>query len=360
MDLRLNVDNERLINSIKTAIACLLGFFAAHFFNLPMAAWVLITIIVVMSTQINVGGVVIKSTMRLLGTLVGALASGLVLLVYDDHTLAVTVFLFLSIFIFSYIAGSPKDISNVGLLGAATVVMIVLSDDPTYKTAILRFIEISIAILIAFIVSKFLFPIHAYQKIYEAIAATLENYIELYQLVWIQDTGTQAFLEKEEKIIAIFATQRKLMHEAGNELSKKSLDKATYANILTSQREIFRYICFIHHALIKLETGLPLEKQVSLFNQHVYFWLEQLAKSLRERHLTLDINDISNHELLPLIREFENMPTLPSEQHLILDAFFFCALNLVRELRNLTRLIGLLIEKQKKPPRLKGFKMRKF
>lgn len=353
MELHVQVNKDRLINSVKTAIACLTGFFIAYLFDLPVTAtaWILITIVVVMSAQINVGGVIIKSTMRFLGTLAGALASGLVLISFGDQTLTITIFLFISIFLFSYLASSSEEISNAGLLGAATVVMILLSQDPNYQTAIARFIEISLAIFIAFLVSKFIFPIHAYEKIYETIAENLENYIKLYELLWKQGINTQVFLEQEVKIINIFAVQRKLMREAKNELTTRSANQRTYHKILTSQREVFRYICLMHHALLKSNLSPDIEKQLSLFNQHVYFWLEQLVKGLKNEGFKLKSDLITNTELVPLIQGITQASLPSSSQQLALDAFFFCALNLVKELRNLTRLVTLLINRRKKQKR---------
>lgn len=354
MDLHLPIEKDRLINSIKTAIACLIGFFIAEFFELPMSAWILMTIIVVMSAQINVGGVVIKSSMQFIGTIAGALVAGIVLVFFHDKTIPLTIILFLSIFGFSYLASSQRDVSNVGLLGATTVIMVLLSQDPSYKTALLRFLEIMLGVSIAFIMSKFIFPIHAYKKIYDSIADTMEGCLQLYGLLWKEGNENQdLFAEEEAKIINIFVVQRKLVKEAMNELSTRTANKLTYSKILKSQREIFRYICLMHHALTKLQFIPDLEDQLSLFNQHVYLWLEQIVKGLKENNFKLESDKITNKELIPLIKGFtQASPPSPSQQ-LALDAFFFCALNLVRELRKLTRLLMLLLEKQGRKRRIK-------
>lgn len=346
MKLRIQLDKDRVINSIKTATACLIGFFIAYFFELPMSAWILITIIVVMSAQINVGGVVIKSSMQFIGTIAGAFISGIVLVFFHDQTIPLTVILFLSIFGFSYLASSQRDVSNIGLLGATTVIMILLAQNPTYKTALLRFLEIMLGVGIAFIMSKFIFPVHAYQKIYDSIADTMEGCLHLYESLWQSKNSEQDFFSEEEsKIINIFAIQRKLMREAINELSTKSVNKLTYNKLLKSQREIFRSICLMHQALVKIQFIPELNEQLDRFNQHVHLWLDEIVKGLKENNFKLESNTITNEELIPLIKGFtQASPPSPSQQ-LALDAFFFCTLNLVRELRRLTRLITLLIEK---------------
>lgn len=347
MELRLKLDRDRLLNSAKTAVACLLGFFIARIFELPMSAWILITIIVVMSAQINVGGVVIKSSMQFIGTIIGALVSGIVLVFFKDQIVPLTCILFISIFAFSYIASNQRETSNIGLLGATTIIMILLAQEPTYKTALLRFLEIILGVSLAFVMSKFVFPIHAYQKIYDNIASIMDGCFQLYEALWENTHNEQdQFEEKEVSIINVFAAQRKLAREAVSELSSKTANQITYAKILKSQREIFRYICLMHQALTKIPPTLELEKHLSLFNQHVYLWLEQLVKGLKNNDFKLESGKITNKELIALIKGFTQTSPPSSSQQLALDAFFFCALNLVRELRRLTRLITLLVEKQ--------------
>ncbi|EKD75006.1 MAG: hypothetical protein ACD_44C00259G0003 [uncultured bacterium] len=388
--LRFHLDHDRFLNSVKTALACLIGFLLAHFFKIPMSAWILITILVVMSSQINFGGVVIKSSMQFIGTVAGALVSGFVLIFYHEQTLPMTLILFFSIFVFSYLASSPKEVSNAGLLGATTLVMILLSDNPTYQTALLRFFEISLAIFIAFFISKFFFPIHAYRKIYDSIAEGLTHYITLYEILWEKNAESyERFSCEEIKIINIFSIQRKLIYEASNELSNKTASKQTYNKILKCQRETFRYICLMHHAYLKIQYIPDLKDRLSLFNQQVDCWLRELIEALKTSSFKLESTKITNKELIPLILRTTFLPKKTEEalldeegkeeknedqqlyeqneseasfisrlspaptpaQQLALDAFFFCALNLVRELRKLTRLVTLLVEKRQKNKR---------
>ncbi len=361
MEIHFQLEKDRLINSTKTAIACLIGYAITYFFQMPMGAWILITIIVVMSNQINVGGVVMKSSMQLLGTMTGTLVSILILFLFGDHTLPITITLFFSIFIFSYLASSQKEMGIAGLLGATTVIITLLSPNPTYETALLRFLEISIGILLAFVISKFFFPIHAYQKIYDSIAKTMACYSQLYEALWeknhIEATENNvdhdSFSDIETQIISVFATQRKLIREAASELTFKAVNQATYSKILTSQRETFRYICLMHQAVLKIQFTPEQMQQLTAFNQHVYFWLDQLVKGLKGERFKLESNNVTKVELIPLIQGLKQLP-LSSSQQLAIDAFFFCALNLVRELRRLSRLISLLIAKRGKTRRTKN------
>ena len=340
------INRERAINSLKTALACLICFFIAVFFRLPMAAWILITVIVVMGNQINLGGVIIKSSMQFIGSIAGALIAMIILLLYGDQVLPLTIVLFISITFFSYLATSRGVKSNIGLLGATTIIMILMSQSPTYKIAILRFAEISLAILVSFLVSKFIFPIHAYKKIYSSIAETLISYTHLYASVWEKEN--EDFFNEEEKIINIFSEQKQLIFEARNELSRKIASKLTYKKVLGSQREIFRYICLMHHAVHKTQFTTEQKQQILLFNQHIDYWFKQLVRALKEKNFKLECNLITSKELAPLIKSASETSTLASSQQLALDAFFFCAINLVREIRRLTRLIALMVSLKSK------------
>lgn len=349
MTIALKLNKERLLNSVKTALACLIAFSIVYYFKLPMGAWIIITVIVVMGNQINVGGVVLKSIIQFFGVVTGTLIALVLLYIYGDQAIALTITLFISIFLFSYVASSEKEYHSAGLLGATTIIVILFSENPTYQTALYRFFEISTGIFIAFLISKFILPIHAYQKMYGTMAEVSEHFSTLYASLWKKSTEEHDFFsEQEEAVIAIFSKQRELVKEAMNELSTRIVNRTMYSKVLNSQRQVFRYICLMHQALLKSPIPPELMPHVGLFNDHVQWWLEQLSRGLKERDFKLESNKISSRELIPLLQGLNATP-LPSSSHqLAVDAFFFCALSLVRELRRLTRLSIILIDRRNK------------
>ena len=74
-----HLDYYRIIHSLKTAIACLIGLGVEKYYNWPSGQWVPITIIVVMSAQTHFGGALTKAYMRFLGTVAGVAISILTL-----------------------------------------------------------------------------------------------------------------------------------------------------------------------------------------------------------------------------------------------------------------------------------------
>ncbi|WP_243470143.1 FUSC family protein, partial [Coxiella burnetii] len=193
------LSKERVIASFKTALACLIGLIIGELLHLSMPQWVLITIVVVMATTIRIGGTIQKSYFRLLGTLIGAvLAAGTLYLLGDQPTI-IHILLILLLAVFSYLASSSSDISQFGLLGATTMVMILDARTPTLKTALDRTLEIFLGIVIAILVTRFIFPAHAKKLLRFSIANTIKQFQALYKL-FVTHKLTKESLAEQEKI----------------------------------------------------------------------------------------------------------------------------------------------------------------
>src|SRR5665213_1479789 len=87
--LESTTNTERVIHSIKTALACLIGLLLAKLVHFAVDQWLIITIAVVMCGQINVGSMINKSKMRFLGTLSGSLIAGLTIALLGTSTIVV-------------------------------------------------------------------------------------------------------------------------------------------------------------------------------------------------------------------------------------------------------------------------------
>lgn len=128
------VNGERIIHSIKTALACLFGLALANLAQFAVDQWLIITIVVVMCGQVNVGSVLTKSKMRFLGTLSGSLIAALTLAIFDNNRMVSAIIIALSSAGFSYIATSEKNYSDAGTLGAVTVIIILIGQNPSLYT----------------------------------------------------------------------------------------------------------------------------------------------------------------------------------------------------------------------------------
>lgn len=335
-----NWQSFRSINSLKTAIACTIGYIIVLFSPLKQSSWIVVTIIVVMSAQSTIGGLLIKSYMRFWGTLSGAIVSIIILMILSHNHIAIGMVLFIAILFFTYIAGSNKDISAAGQLGSVTTAIILLAKDPSAITALTRFSEIMLGIIIALLVSRFVFPIRARDGLKLSMIKTLSNLKLHYQncfdkIVKINITVSPA----EELIITAFAQQRKLIHEYESEFHRKNNYTADYKDALENQRKIYRSINLMNYCTHVTDSAAELISQLqnlNEFNKQVESLFLALVKLIKEE---TKIN--CNTDLQTIFTLLKNesrllLNDLDYEKTAAVNSFIFSAQYLVTELKNLT------------------------
>src|SRR3990167_1937548 len=213
------MDSERFIHSIKTTLACIIGLTISRLIGFPADQWVIITIIVVMCAQIYVGSVLKKSYLRFLGTLIGCLFAMTAIMISNSSDISILLTIGLSSLIFSYIATSQENLSYAGTLGAVTTAIIMLGQVPTLTFAMERFLEISVGLFIATIVSQFILPINARTHLERTQAKTLEQLRDYYteSLVNKNDMEQNSKDELDENIVKSLSKQRQLAKESVHE-----------------------------------------------------------------------------------------------------------------------------------------------
>ncbi|BCD91282.1 hypothetical protein fh0823_14210 [Francisella halioticida] len=125
----LNSNRYATINAFKASIAvmlgCSVGCVLGNILDIQrMYLWIVITILVVMSTQPNLGGALDKAVMRFLGTLIGATVAIVIVTSVDNNTTQVLLmlpFIFLAV----YFAGASR-YSYAGTLAGITLIIIIL------------------------------------------------------------------------------------------------------------------------------------------------------------------------------------------------------------------------------------------
>ena len=264
------LDSDRLVHSLKTAIALLFGLLISYLFKLPLQGrWVVITILVVMCAQSRVGAILQKSYMRFLGTVIGASVASLTLwLVYPNVAFTILI-LCVATAVFSYIADSPSTWSEAGPLGAVTLIIIVISPDPNFYTVMSRFLEINLGIIIALLVSRFIWPLHSRTQLRYILIDTLQNLKALAQKLEeltftnSDDNNTKPQEIFENKILNNIGIQKKLFKEVMSESFGRSNLDETFKNILDAEREILRCITLMRNALMDFS-----DQNILIFNQH--------------------------------------------------------------------------------------------
>lgn len=348
------ISRERLIHSIKTAIACSLAYLIAQIIGQPADQWIVISVIVVMCGQIFVGGMFQKSYLRLLGTLMGCLMATATILMLNQSFISTLITIAVAAFIFSYIATIQDTFSQMGTLGAVTTIIIMFGNPPSMSLAIMRFLEISVGIVIAAIVSQFIFPIHARTHLRRAQADTLQQIRDYYANVVInrfKSTNSLDSIEMDEQIVKSLLKQRQLAKEAKPELMGKRFDPDHFAHSLYCEREILRSINFMDLALSKVEKLRSIyqaEGPLTNFNQTVmdafnviirYFKTNQLS----DCHLHIPNTQVLTEFLQP------NIDTFTPDQRIYLDGFVFSAEVLALHLEELARLQLIPVSKSPLP-----------
>ncbi len=330
--------NDRLIHSIKTALACLIGFIVGNYIHLQAVQWIVITTLVVMCAQLNVGSVIQKSYMRFLGTLLGSLLAVLALILFRNNAwINIGVVLVAAIF-FSFIATSTRHYNEAGTLGAVTVAIILLGPDPSVQIGIHRFFEISLGIFIAAIISQFIFPIHAKTLLRRNQVATIRKIHSLYLHLFCDKSspeGANKLGNLDEEIVKSLIAQRKLAGEARREKIGKLFNADQFQQSLWCEKEIIRSIIFMFHAYEKSyhsEAMQAHQSQLENFHREVARILENIKNKISTSGLMESI--ASMKESLHCVTKLEQ------DERISIDTFIFCAEILVERLGKLIHLLG--------------------
>lgn len=245
------LDPYRTIHSIKTAIACLIGLAIVTYFRWPMGQWVPITIIVVMSAQARFGGALQKAYMRFLGTAAGVMVTLLTLTFFNHDLVAVFTVIFLSCLVFTYIATEESAVSYAGVLGGVTVVLTLTGLNVDRYYALQRGFYIVVGIIIALLVSRFVFPLHAREKLRDSVANTICNLRNLYfAMVQGEDIDAEKLRLFNVRITKSIGEQMQLISEAslGSRYFAQHR-KALFTEIYSSERRLYRLINLMERSL---------------------------------------------------------------------------------------------------------------
>lgn len=337
---------HRVIHGIKTAIACLVGLAIFKFFNLPSGQWIPITVVVVMSAQVNFGGALQKAYMRFLGTVSGVGITILTLLLFDHNMAVIFVVVFCASVFFAYIASSSGNISYAGVLGGTTLLLTLTSADSNIDYALERGLYIAVGIAIALLVSRFVFPIHAREKLRFNVAATLRSLRQLYfkSIQTTLDETMQGLDSKLDKVITNnFTLQPQLIEEAAVGSRYFSLHKKKlFASLVGVERRVYRLIYFMHKDLYEDQSIAQIvSKMHGIENFHIVVEnnLDRLAGSLEDFSLPQVTTDFA--AVFATIEE--DTASLSKEQNaqMLLDehSFLFFMEQLVKELETMGELV---------------------
>ncbi|MCD6048579.1 MAG: yeeA [Gammaproteobacteria bacterium] len=338
--------SDQSINAVKTCIACAIGLVIAKGFHIEMGQWILMSIMVVMASQVHLGGARQKAYLRVLGTLAGAVVGGIALYFFAHSQIMTSVILLIACLMFAYIAGGENGVP--GTLGGATVIMILMNDPPNPRVIYMRPLEIILGIMIALVVSRFVFPIHATKRLIDNFVVSLEALKKLYEHIQdfqgSVDDAAQISPRAEEKLLNLFLAQRKLLDEARSESQGKKLH-LKLKNMLKAERRLYRSILLMNYALYSNPRSTTIIKALASYqnlNAEVIQGLQMLSSKMQQHDSNLVV--CGDFEVLTaLTNDIQKIAAdHPFEVELNVEAFLVATQFLLHELKELTLAVNEL------------------
>lgn len=234
-----------LIHAAKSTLAFLIGYGLVSLMSDPglHQQWLMVSIAVVLGTHVAVGMQVRKGYFRFLATLAGC-ALGCIVLLLPARPFVVPIFLTLSAFIFMYVAVASEKYTQIGLLGMITFCMIALSPDPTFTVAINRTVETLGGILIAVLVSVFIFPLHTEKLFSIHLARNFNRLQKVYEDIFLIQKSRlydQDIVDIERQIIKTNQTMLDLSNTPKYGFKKNAGKHDIISKILLYERALYRY-----------------------------------------------------------------------------------------------------------------------
>jgi hypothetical protein len=298
-----------------------------------------------MCAQIYVGSVIQKSYSRFLGTLIGCLIAVIALVSMGDSSVSIVLTVAIASFIFSYVAIGYEKLTYACTLGGVTTAIIMLGQNPTIGFAAERFLEISLGILIATIISQFVLPIHARTHLRRTQANTLEQLRDFYTGCMVTELANLEKLQYEEideNIVKLLSKQRALAKEAVREPGAEFFDPELCVSILQIEKEILRSIDFMHHAIVNIKAEILPRTSLQIFNESVVQSFNTLIKVIETNTSSECTIQIPSLKSLKSVTQ-NNLVTASRENMIYIDGFIFSAEILADSLTKLAKLYSVVI-----------------
>lgn len=344
---KFHLDYFRVIHSLKTACACLLGMAIVHILRLPNGQWIPITVMVVMSAQPHFGAALSKAYMRFLGTIAGVTITLTTLLLFGNESAVIFFAVFIATTFFTYIACGGGDISYAGTLGGVTVILTLTGLQTSTQFALQRSAYIISGILLALLVSRFIHPIHARDILRGNIANSLRNLSKLYMRVFEPAATTEdnAIIDApiEEALAKTLAEQPMLIHEAviGSKLFAQK--KTIFNDMVSAEHRIRRLIVLMHRSLVESGSRDTIQQQlvdVNSIHPTITATLNDLANCMEMR--VAPNNFVNLHHALETIElAVTKLPKEEQAEKLIVEhSLLFFLQQLIKEVSELQVLVG--------------------
>ncbi len=142
-----------LVQSVRTAMACVASLLVARLFRLPESYWAPITTLAI--TQSSLGSALAVSRQRFVGTGLGAVVGAIAASYFGPYMLVFGTCVFI-LGLLCAVARADLTAYRFGGITLAIVLMVPRTEIPSWRIAFHRFAEVSIGIGVALVLAKVL------------------------------------------------------------------------------------------------------------------------------------------------------------------------------------------------------------
>ncbi|RUR10161.1 FUSC family protein [Legionella sp. km772] len=223
----MGIDRGKTIRTWRLALTCIFLFLISWYYKIPESSWSLVTIWFVMYEYTTVGGVLNKSMLRFLGTVISASYGVIIIYFCGNDPIINMLALVAGLFFYTYwFMGNDK--TYTGTIGAVTLTIVLLNYNDI-EVAILRAFNVLIGIIASVFMIRFFYPQYARNLLIEAQLGWCNQLIELIGGYLDLEQEQQSLKNKsytfEHSFLANLATYNRLVGEA--KMETKSLPSFT-------------------------------------------------------------------------------------------------------------------------------------
>ena len=326
----LNNNKYAAINTAKCIVGVIIALLIGDYFGFVFgghakSSWIVITVLVVMSTQPNLGGVLNKAAMRLLGTFIGSSISVMLILSLSGLYQILFALPFLAISV--YIAGSSSKYSYAGTLAGITMTIILFGSNANIDYAFYRTLDIFAGIGISLFVNRFIFPIRAGTRLIQSYSKTTYEIRDFFNILFLE--RNKDHIKLQESLFQEFSKHISLLKELKYEQSSKNVKE--YDKMGLYIRRLYRYMIVMYEymevSLSHDDTSTKAgDEAFEVFKKHVVESLTYIATDMKEgKRISYQKISCFKKTILPLVNSLESS-SINNDTFIFYTKMFFLSL----------------------------------
>ncbi len=213
----MQLSSSEYIRLIRIIVTIIITYLITLYAQIPERIWSLITVWFVMIDYEYIGGVIHKSSLRLVGTVFSAIYGILVVYLFDNVILINM--LAMSTFVFWFAHRFMDQDDSYALTIACVTVTIILFDFNDISVGLIRLFNIVIGTVISLVMMYVFHPQYAYKSLPDLILNIVMAQQNLISLI-MTDADTDSFMNEKIKIEKLVLQLKTRCIEANYEIKK--------------------------------------------------------------------------------------------------------------------------------------------